>query len=72
MDDLSKMLDDSCVGCYVDNVFVNSVFYADDLYWMAPCAIALQQLIYVVFHRNNASCVCSIAVKVLKGYTYVQ
>ena len=33
--DLSK------IGCYVDNVCVNHVFYADDLCLMAPCAIAL-------------------------------
>ena len=48
MDDLSKMLNDSGMGCYVDNVCINHVFYADDLCLMAPCAIALQQLIYVV------------------------
>ena len=43
LDDLSKMLNDSGMGCYVDNVCVNHVFYADDLCLMAPCAIALQQ-----------------------------
>ena len=47
LDDLSKMLSDSGIGCYVDNVCVNHVFYADDLCLMAPCAIALQQLMYV-------------------------
>ena len=42
------MLNDSGVGCYIDNVCVNHVFYADDLIClMAPCAIALQQLINV-------------------------
>ena len=39
MDDLSKMLNDSGMVCYVDNVCVNHVFYADDLCLMAPCAI---------------------------------
>ena len=52
MDDLSKMLNDSSVGCYVDNVCVNHVFYADDLCLIAPCAIALQQLINVC-HRYS-------------------
>ena len=47
MDDLSKMLNDSGIGCYVDNVCVNHVFYADDLCLMAPCAIALQQLLNI-------------------------
>ena len=47
MDDLSKMLNDSGMGCYVDNVF-----YADDLCLMAPCVIALQQLINVC-HRYS-------------------
>ena len=45
MDDLSKMLTDRGIGCYVDNVCVNHMFYADDLCLMAPCAIALQQLL---------------------------
>ena len=35
----------SGVGCYIDNVCVNHVFYADDLCLMAPCAIALQELL---------------------------
>ena len=52
MDDLSKMLIDSGIGCYVDNVCVNHVFYADYLCLMALCAIALQQLINVC-HRYS-------------------
>ena len=47
MDDLSKMLIVSGIGCYVDNVCVNSVFYDDDLCLMALCAIALQQLLNI-------------------------
>ena len=38
MDYLSEMLNGSGIGCYVDNVCVNHVFYADDLCLMAPCA----------------------------------
>ena len=52
MDDLSKMLSDSGMGCYVDNVCVNHVFYADDLCLMASCAIALQQLLNIC-HRYS-------------------
>ena len=52
MDDLAKTLNDSSMGCYVDNVCVNHVFYADDLCLMVPCAIALQQLINVC-HRYS-------------------
>ena len=52
MDDLSKMLNDSCMSCYVDYVCVNSVFYADNLCLMASCAFALRQLIHVC-HRYS-------------------
>ena len=47
MDDLSNVLIRSGVGCYIDNVCVNHVFYADDLCLMAPCAIALQELLNI-------------------------
>ena len=47
MGDLSNMLICSGVGCYIDNVCVNHVFYADDLCLMAPCAIALQELLNI-------------------------
>ena len=50
MDDLSKKLNDSVIGCYVDNVCVNHGFYADDACLMAPCAIDLQQLLNI-YHR---------------------
>ena len=46
------MLNDSRMGCHVDNVCVNHVFYADDLCLMAPCAIALQQLLNI-WHRYS-------------------
>ena len=53
MDDLSKMLNNSGMGCYVDNVCVNHVFYADDLCLTALCAIVLQQMINIVCHRYS-------------------
>ena len=38
MDDLST---DSGIGCHIDDLCINHVFYANDLCLMAPCAIAL-------------------------------
>ena len=45
--DLSKVLNDSGKGCYVDNVCVTHVNNADDICLIAPCAIALQQLLNI-------------------------
>ena len=45
MDDLSFILSESGIGCHIDDVCINHVFYADDLCLMASCAIALQELI---------------------------
>ena len=42
MDDLSKLLINSGIGCFIDNACFNHAFYADDLCLMAPYAIALQ------------------------------
>ena len=47
MDDLSKLLINSGIGCFIDNVCFNLVFYADDLCLIAPCAIALQELLNI-------------------------
>ena len=44
MDDLSKLLIISGIGCFIDNVCFNHVFYVDDLCLMAPSALALQEL----------------------------
>ena len=40
MDDLSKLLINSGISCFIDVCF-NHVFYGDNLCLMAPCAIAL-------------------------------
>ena len=45
MDDLFVVLLQSGIGCHIDDQCINYVFYADDLCLMAPCAIALQELI---------------------------
>ena len=47
MDDLSNLLISSGIGCFLDKVCFNHVFYADDLCLMAPCAIALQELLNI-------------------------
>ena len=47
MDDLSNLLISSGIGCFLNKVGFNHVFYADDLCLMAPCAIALQELLNI-------------------------
>ena len=47
MNDLSSLLNTSRIGCHISDVCINHVFYADDLCLMAPCAIALQELINI-------------------------
>ena len=47
MDDLSNLLISSGIGCFLDKVCFNHVFYADDLCHMTPCAIALQKLLNI-------------------------
>ena len=47
MDDLSSLLNTSRIGCHISDICINHVFYVDDLCLMAPCAIALQELINI-------------------------
>ena len=53
MDDLSSLLNTSRIGCHISDVCINHVFYADDLCLMAPCAIALQELINIWCRYSN-------------------
>ena len=53
MDDLSPLLNTSRIGCDIVDVYINHIFYADDLCLMAPCAIALQELINVCYQYSN-------------------
>ena len=46
MDDFSSLLNASRIGC-VSDVCINHVFSADDLCLLAPCAIALQELLNI-------------------------
>ena len=52
MDDLSFILSESGIGCLIDDLCINHVFYADDLCLMAPCAIALQELIGLCYEYS--------------------
>ena len=45
VDDLTLSLMKSKIGCMLDEVCFNHIFYADDLCLLAPCAIALQKLL---------------------------
>ena len=47
MNDLSSLLKTSRIGCHICDACINHVFYVDDLCLMAPCAIALQELINI-------------------------
>ena len=47
VDDLSSNLINSSQGCYVNNICMNHLFYADDLCLMAPSPSALQYLINI-------------------------
>ena len=53
MDDLSSLLNTSRIECHIDDVCINQEFHADDLCLMAPCAIALQELINVCYQYSN-------------------
>ena len=47
MDDMSNLLISSDIGCLLDKVCFNHVFYEDDLCLIAQCAIALQELLNI-------------------------
>ena len=52
MDDLSFILSESGIGCHIDDLCINHVFYADDLCLMAPYSIALQELISLCYEYS--------------------
>ena len=49
MDELSVILNDMNVGCMIQDVTINHMFYADDSVLLAPSPIALQQLLDTCF-----------------------
>ena len=58
MDDLSGLfLSHSGIRCHIHDLCINYVFYADDICLMAPCAIALQELINLCCYVMSRSTV---------------
>jgi hypothetical protein len=55
IDDLSVALTAKSVGCCVNNVFINHLFYADDSVLLAPTPGALQELIDVCLDFANSN-----------------
>ena len=47
IDNLSSLLNIIRIGCHITDVCINHTFYADDLCLMAPCAVALQEMINI-------------------------
>ena len=52
MDDLSNFYIRSGIGCFLDKVYFNHVFYKNDLSLMVPYAIALQELLNIIGVMN--------------------
>ena len=61
MDDLSFILSESGIGCHINDLCINHVFYADDFCLMAP----LQELIGL---RNEYSVVIDLNFNATKSY----
>ena len=67
VDDLSHKLNNAKVGCHINNVCINHLFYADDLCIMAPSPVGLQLLIDIgasygfendiLFNRSKSVCI---------------
>ena len=59
IDDLSQDLTMCKSGCYINELCMNEVMYADDICLLAPSAIGLQRLLDVCFDfsiRNDIMC----------------
>lgn len=54
-DNLSQALNDLKVGCFINNVCMNHIFYADDIALISPSPAALQQMVKIceVYGKNN-------------------
>ena len=46
------MLNASKIGFHISDVCINHVFYADDLYLIAPCVIALQDVLTIGYRYS--------------------
>ena len=67
LDDLSTILNKSGVGCFID-IWINHLFYADDLCLLAPSAMGLQQLIDICCRYGEEH---DIILNALKSYYVV-
>ena len=79
MDDLSIILSKSGIGCHIDDLCINYVFYIYELCLIAPCAIALQELIGLCYEYCvdidlylylSAKCMINVYLTVLFIYLY--
>ena len=66
MDDISVLLTRSGIGCHIDDLCINHVFYSDDLCLMAPCAITFQELINLCYDYYSIE--IDMNVNALKSY----
>ena len=55
MNGLSGALSHCKAGCYINEQGMNHIMYADDIFVMAPTAIALQKLLDVCFKYSIAN-----------------
>ena len=55
IDDLSCALRDTEIGCFIGNVCLNHLCYADDMVLLAPSPCALQQLLNVCYNYAAAN-----------------
>ena len=55
VDDLTKLLCDDNIGCFIDNICVNHLMYADDSVIIVPSPSALQHLNYIceMYAKDN-------------------
>ena len=54
MDDLSKLLINYCIGCFIDKICFKRVFYANDLCLSVNCAIALRELLQICHNLSRS------------------
>ena len=58
-DDLSHLLADSKVGCFIDNSCMNHFIYADDICVFAPSPSSLQKLLNICDNFRRVNCTVS-------------
>ena len=57
LDDLSKTLNDSSVGCYVGNILINRTMCADDVCLFCPSGKGLQNLMDLCADYTKQHCI---------------